>query len=992
MTDLELQEVRKIEHKWQSEWFKDKIFEPKCNGKRKFFLTTPYPYTSGPQHIGHTRTYTLGDIHARFMRMNGHNVLWPMAWHITGTPILAISSCIERGEADTIELFRSYVRLYEKSESKVEEIVTSFVNPWNIANYFAEKIIRDFKKMGFSIDWSRQFTTGDLVYNKFIEWQYKNLNKRGLLTVGRHPILFCTLDQNAVGEDDIAGGDVDKISIDTYIGIKFSYNGANFVAATLRPETIFAVTNLWVDPEAVYVKAFVNGEEWIISEQSAGKLEYQGRQVSIIEKHKGKDFIGAFCTSPIGQKVPILPARFVDPNHGTGAVMSVPAHAPYDWAALNDLKDRQKVIAMDIDPNLINIDIDSINPISLVKIEGYGDFPAVELYDKYRIRSQYDDKKLIEITSLLYREEFYSGVLKETAEQFEGRTIQEAKQDIIDFLKGKNAACDIYETSAKRLCRCGGEVIVAIESGQYFLNYGDSEWKAKAFELLENLEIVPEMYRSQFVQTFEWLDKRPCVRRRGLGTRFPYSKEYWIIEPLSDSVIYMALYTIIKYIRDVEPSRLTPSFFDYVFSGNGTLDSVASATDIPMDIIRKAREEFEYWYPNDHRHTAIAHISNHLSFFLFHHAILFPRKYWPKMITLNELLIREGVKMSKSKGNVIPTATIPEKYSADLVRLYLASIADLNSTIDWREKDVERVKKRLLKFWSSAKQDIIGKNSEYNGELSFASRWILAATDSMVIKAQESANRFSYRKYITEAFFNHLNAVDDYKLMVLNIDEKQKVLFSVMEKWLRVLAPVIPHITEELWARMGNIGYISLAEYPEVEDVYSRTLDEKRFVDRVIDDIISILSVIKTAPTSITIYLPADWKRELYAAVGGLEDLSKGNIMAICKKNPALQPHLKQIAQLSKDISKEIAQLQSVSVRLPVAEAVAEVPSPDMTIIESETEMNALESLKDYISWKFNGATVNILKEDEIKEGKEIYDPAGRAPKSLPMRPAIYVE
>ena len=593
MTDLELNEVRKIERKWQTKWFEDKIFEPECDGKQKFFLTTPYPYTSGPQHIGHTRTYTIGDIHARFMRMNGHNVLWPMAWHITGTPILAISSCIVRGEADTIELFRSYVRLYEKSESTVEEIVTSFVNPWNIANYFADKIIPDFKKMGFSIDWSRQFTTGDPVYNKFIEWQYKNLNEKGLITHGRHPVLFCTLDQNAVGEDDIAGGDVDKISIDAYIGIKFAYNDAYFVAATLRPETIFAVTNLWLAPESTYVKAFVNGERWIISEESARKLEYQGRQVSIIEKYKGRDFIGAFCTSPIGRTVPILPASFVDSNHGTGAVMSVPAHAPYDWAALTDLKDRRKIIAMDIDPNLINVDIDSIKPISLVKIEGYGDFPAVELYEKHGIKSQHDDKRLSEITSLLYREEFYNGILKETAEQFEGRTIHEAKQDIIDFLNGKNAASDIYETSAKRLCRCGGEVIVAIESGQYFLNYGNPVWKATAFELLENLKIVPEMYRSQFIQTFEWLDKRPCVRRRGLGTRFPYSKENWIIEPLSDSVIYMALYTIIKCIRDVEPSYLTPAFFDYVFSGKGDLDSVASATGIPRDIIQKARGEFE---------------------------------------------------------------------------------------------------------------------------------------------------------------------------------------------------------------------------------------------------------------------------------------------------------------------------------------------------------------------------------------------------------------
>ena len=970
MTDLGLNEVRKIERKWQTKWFEDKIFEPECDGKQKFFLTTPYPYTSGPQHIGHTRTYTIGDIHARFMRMNGHNVLWPMAWHITGTPILAISSCIMRGEADTIELFRSYVRLYEKSESTVEKIVTSFVNPWNIANYFADKIIPDFKKMGFSIDWSRQFTTGDPVYNKFIEWQYKNLNEKGLITHGRHPILFCTLDQNAVGEDDIAGGDVEKISIDAYIGIKFAYNDAYFVAATLRPETIFAVTNLWLAPESTYVKAFVNGERWIISEESARKLEYQGRQVSIIEKYKGRDFIGAFCTSPIGRTVPILPASFVDSNHGTGAVMSVPAHAPYDWAALTDLKDRRKVIAMDIDPNLINVDIDSIKPISLVKIEGYGDFPAVELYEKHGIRSQHDDKRLSEITSLLYREEFYNGILKETAEQFEGRTIQEAKQDIIDFLNGKNAVSDIYETSAKRLCRCGGEVIVAIESGQYFLNYGNPGWKATAFELLENLKIVPEMYRSQFTQTFEWLDKRPCVRRRGLGTRFPYSKENWIIEPLSDSVIYMALYTIIKHIRDVEPSYLTPVFFDYVFSGKGDLDSVATATGIPKDIIQKARGEFEYWYPNDHRHTSIAHISNHLSFFLFHHAILFPRKYWPKVITLNELLIREGVKMSKSKGNVIPIATISEKYSADLVRLYLASIADLNSTIDWREKDVEMVKKRLLKFWSSAKQDIRCKSSEHASELSFASKWILAATNSMVVRAAESASQYSYRKYITEAFFNHLNAVEDYKLMVLDIDEKQRVLFRVMEKWLRVLAPVIPHISEELWLRMGNVGYISLAEYPTYEDVFAQTLVEKSFVDNVIDDITSILSVIKAVPTSIYIYLPADWKRELYTVVRRLEDLSIGNIIATCRNNPILQPHMKQIAQLSKEMSKEMPREGEYGM-----------------VLDSEAEIYALESLKDYISWKFNGAIVNIFKEDT-----NCYDPAMRAQRSLPMRPAIYVE
>ncbi|MCJ7638525.1 MAG: class I tRNA ligase family protein, partial [Euryarchaeota archaeon] len=172
MTASELDEIRAIERKWQDRWFSDKIFEPQSTGSKKYFLTTPYPYTSGPQHIGHTRTYNVADIHARFMRMNGYNVLWPMAWHITGTPILAISSCIERCEGATIALYENYVRLYEEDESRVEEIVNSFVNPWNIANYFAARIIPDFQKMGFSIDWSRQFTTGDPIYNQFIRWQY----------------------------------------------------------------------------------------------------------------------------------------------------------------------------------------------------------------------------------------------------------------------------------------------------------------------------------------------------------------------------------------------------------------------------------------------------------------------------------------------------------------------------------------------------------------------------------------------------------------------------------------------------------------------------------------------------------------------------------------------------------------------------------------------------------------------------------------------------
>ncbi|MGZ4915432.1 MAG: leucine--tRNA ligase [Halobacteriota archaeon] len=968
MISPELDEIRAIEKKWQARWYEDKIFEPKPGGPLKYFLTTPYPYTSGPQHIGHTRTYNLADIHARFLRMNGHNVLWPMAWHITGTPILAISSCIERCEGPTIELYRSYVRLYEDDESKVTEIVDSFVDPWNIARYFADKIIPDFKKMGFSIDWSRQFTTGDMVYTKFIEWQYGKLMELGLITRGQHPVLFCTIDQNAVGEDDIAGGDVDKISIDTYVGLKFVCGDACVVTATLRPETVFAVTNLWIAPDEIYVKAYVDGEKWIISLQSASKLRYQQRDVAIVEEFKGAALLGSICVSPLGRKVPVLPASFVDTALGTGIVMSVPAHAPYDWAALRDLQHHQyKAEGIDL-PTLASI-AQSLRPISLVSIAGYGEFPAQELCEQHQVHSQTDTIKLNHITNVLYREEFYNGVLKETAEQFEGRLVREVKQDIVDLLQSKNAASQIYETSTKGLCRCGGDVVVATEPGQYFLNYGDERWKKKAFELLDRLAIIPEMYRTQFVQTFEWLNQRPCVRRRGIGTEFPFSKEHWIIEPLSDSTIYMALYTIIKHIRNCDPNALKPVLFDYVFLGTGDIATVSSETGIPQQVINEARDEFIYWYPNDQRHTAIAHISNHLSFFLFHHAILFPESCWPRLVTLNELLIREGVKMSKSRGNVIPIATAPDVYSADLVRLCLVSTADLNSAVDWREKEIEMVKKRLLRFWSATKRDIEARPPAPVADPSFASKWIIAATNAMVKRVTEAAHHFSYRKYITEAFFEHMKRVEEYKVMAADAEERDVILQDVIEVWVRVLAPVIPHIAEELWMKMQKTGYISLAAFPRYDDRYANTLKQKEFLDRVAEDIASIQAAIKQDAKSIYIYLPTEWKYELHRVISELEEPSVKNIMRQCRNNPRLQPHVKEIARIAAELSKSILHdnIQAGQVSL-------------------KAETDALLSTKAYLALKF-GKEIHVYPESD-----PVYDPANRARRALPTRPAIYIE
>lgn len=157
---------------------------------------------------------------------------------------------------------------------------------------------------------------------------------------------------------------------------------------------------------------------------------------------------------------------------------------------------------------------------------------------------------------------------------------------------------------------------------------------------------------------------------------------------------------------DKEALDAIMAFFNYVFLGEGDLNRVSEIYGVNKEFIKDLRNEFDYWYPVDERHSGPDLISSHLSFFIFHHAAIFPEKYWPRSITLNEYVIREGMKMSRSLGNVLPLPYVPRKYSTDLARLYLASATDLDTTLDWREDDVASVASRLVRFWNLA-NDII---------------------------------------------------------------------------------------------------------------------------------------------------------------------------------------------------------------------------------------------------------------------------------------------
>ena len=219
----------------------------------------------------------------------------------------------------------------------------------------------------------------------------------------------------------------------------------------------------------------------------------------------------------------------------------------------------------------------------------------------------------------------------------------------------------------------------------------------------------------------------------GLGTKLPWDQS-WIIEALSDSVIYMAYYLLSKYFTkdwvvfkkfERDTSRLPDAFFNFTLLGDGTIDTVAEQTKIPKRILNAIRAEFQYFYPVDMRHSARDLVSNHLSFFIFHHTSLFPEKQWPKGIVANGFVLMEGAKMSKSLENIIPLRQGIAKFGADPVRVGVMATAELGQDTDFSEMLALSIHERLSALIGQARK-LGTKKTAGKPKLSTLDRWMIS--------------------------------------------------------------------------------------------------------------------------------------------------------------------------------------------------------------------------------------------------------------------------
>lgn len=891
-----------IEMKWSKRWAEGKCFQPDpLPEKSKRYITAAFPYPNSPQHIGHGRTYTTADIYARYLRLKGYNVLFPMAFHVTGTPILAMAKRIAAKDKDVLSVFDRIYGIDAKTAATLTQ-------PEALVTYFSKEIEQGMREMGYSIDWRRKFYSFDPKFNRFIQWQFRKLKELGYLVKGEYPIAWCPADGNAVSAHDTRG-DVDPELEDVTV-IRFrTPDGASLVVTTYRPETVYGVTNIWVNPKAEYVLAEHKGQRVYISKKAAEILDLQ-LGLKILGAVPAEKLLAMQAENPMnGEKVPVYPASFVSEEVGTGIVMSVPAHAPLDYLALRDLG--KGGIEM---PNVL-------------ELKGYGKVPARDAVEKLGVKNQ-DDPLAEKATEEIYTKEAHDGVM--AVGRYNGEKAIDAKEKIAKDLSHAGSAFSVVTiANGPVFCRCGGHVVVNILKDQWFIDYGIPEWKKKAKECLASMRTIPEEKKAEYLYTIDWLKTRPCTRAAGLGTRFPFD-ESKMIEALSDSTIYMAYYTISHLLSEFDDKVMDEAFFDYVFLGRGNGSPKMKAL----------RDSFLYWYPVDSRHSAGDLVRNHLTLYIFNHTAIFESAQWPRQIVTNGFVTMDGAKMSKSMGNILPLRKAIREYGADVIRFSVVAGAELSSDTDFNKDVANGVRSRLQYIFELARSTSLAKLPPPMR----MERWIMSRLHRRLARAESYYENLNLRELALDLFYE---VSTDLQWYIKRSGRPN--LRSFFHAWAIAIAPFMPHVAEEMHEMFMGTGFAAFTEFPksdpsQIDDNVERG---EELVMAVHSDIGKISELIGKKPTNVTIYVAGEWKRKAYEIMRREKSFEKA--MKAASSDASLKTHMNELAGMFKQLMRNVHSLPEV--------------------MGEGGELEALKDAEGFLGTEL-GCTVAVLPDSEGKHPK----------------------
>ena len=424
-----------------------------------------------------------------------------------------------------------------------DELIAKFTDAHFWLDYFPPLCKDDLKAIGAGIDWRRSFytTPANPYYDKFVVWQFERLKEKNKLDYGKRYSIYSPMDGQPCMDHDRASGETvlpieyTLIKLELLSPFPESLKGLEgkkvfLAAATLRPETMYGQTNCWILPTGTYGAYQINENEiFILSDRSAINLAYQEFSVTpfktpvSLASVKGQDLIGSKVKAPLcpHEYVYVLPMNSISMFKGTGIVTSVPSDSPDDFTTLFELQSK------DVWREKLGIKDEWVvpfKPIPILETEK-GTLTAEVVCKELGIKSPNDRVNLAIAKEITYKLGFYNGKL--IVGDYAGHKVEEAKDKVKQYLIDNNFAIKYAEPENEVISRSGDVCVVAL-TDQWFLNYGETEWKnqAKSFVFhsslffsllchflfnphsyfsLTNLEPYPlKLFTQFFIGQFSW--------------------------------------------------------------------------------------------------------------------------------------------------------------------------------------------------------------------------------------------------------------------------------------------------------------------------------------------------------------------------------------------------------------------------------------------------------------------------------------------------------
>lgn len=747
----------KLEKRWQARWEKEKAFEASENSKKeKYYALEMYPYPSGSGlHMGHAFNYTIGDILARYMRMKGFNVLYPMGYDSFGLPA-------------------------ENAAIKAKS------HPKKFTEDAIKKFILQQKALGLSYDWSRMLMSHDPKFYKWNQHFFLKFFENGLVYRKKAPVNFCSKCDTVLANEQVINGkcwrhvDCDvkikqleqwflkttkyadelledigklnwperiKIMQRNWIGksfgteIVFRINGQPWIIFTTRPDTIYGVTFMVISAQHPNLMNLVKDKQKKSVEKFLKKVKSTSNK-DADKLNKEGVFTGNYAIHPLtNEKIPVWVGNFVLADYGSGMVMAVPAHDQRDYEFARKYKIPVKLV---IKPE------NSEAPKKMM--EAFTDF----------------------------------GVLVNSG-PFNNLHSREAVNHISNALE------------LKRL-------------GKKTVNYKLRDWL-----------ISRQRYWGTPIPII-YCDKCGIVPvlERDLPVKLPENVKFGKGNPLTTNKDFVN----VKCLKCSGNARRETDTMDTFFDSSWYYLRYCDNKNkrLPFD-----EYKISYWMPVNQYIGGAEHATLHLIYARFFVKALRDLDYldfnepFEKLINQGMVHGSDGSVMAKSRGNVVDPMKLIKKVGADSLRLYLISNSSPESDFNWSENGV----RGSFKFVKNV----------------FAYFDKLKITIKKDLRVENKMNKAIEQVSADIQTFNYNLAVIKLRQLFSSFSDTNTK--DILENFLKLLHPFCPHITEELWQKLGNKRFISLSGWPKAGKIDENMEKAERYSDSLISDINHLINLIR---------------------------------------------------------------------------------------------------------------------------------------------------